>query len=334
MARKENQKLKLLYLLKILTERTDAEHSLTMQQLIDSLAEDGIEAERKSLYSDLDALRDFGFDIIGEKCGRQFRYSLGARRFELAELKLLVDAVQSSKFITEQKSRDLIRKLESFASRYEASQLSRQVFVSGRVKTMNESIFYNVDTIHEAIGRGSRIAFLYYNWNTRGEQVARRDGEKYRESPWALCWDDEYYYLIAYDSEEKKVKHFRVDKMRQIEILGEKREGEKAFEGFDAAAFSKKTFGMFGGRETLVTLECANEMAGVIIDRFGSDIRLLPAGEDRFRVAVRVAVSPQFFGGIIGLGEGVRIAAPKQVTEQMKEEIRRLAERYQVGTGL
>ena len=197
MAKSSNQKLKLIYLARILQEKTDEEHGLTMQQLIDELARYDVKAERKSIYDDIDALSYIGMDVLKETSGGKTEYKLVSRTFELAELKLLVDAVQSSKFITRKKSESLIRKIEGLASTYQARKLARNVHVANRIKTMNESIYYTVDDIHSAIYQGKKITFQYFKWNEKGEKALRRDGKVYKVSPWALTWDDENYYLIA-----------------------------------------------------------------------------------------------------------------------------------------
>ena len=323
-----NQKLKMLYLAGILSEETDDRHSLTIQDLIEKLAALGVNADRKTLYRDLEELRRFGMDIITTHTGHYYYYNLGSRDFELPELKLLVDSVQSAKFITNRKSADLIRKLSGLASRHEAKYLQRQVVISGRVKTMNESIYYNVDKLHAAIGEDSRIRFKYYQWNVRKEPELRKNGAWYSVSPWALLWDNENYYLVAYDAEDDKIKHYRVDKMLKISVTGEKREGKERFTEFDPARYSRSLFGMYGGEDVRVTLEARNDMTGVLIDRFGKDIVITRTDEDHFRTNVEVAVSRQFLGWVMALGDGIRIVGPESVAEQMKQEIRRLAEQY------
>ena len=323
-----NQKQKMLYLAKILSEETDDRHSLTIQDLISKLAASGINADRKTLYQDLEELRSFGMDIITTHTGHNYYYSLGSREFELPELKLLVDSVQSAKFITNRKSADLIRKLSGLASRHEAKYLQRQVVISGRVKTMNESIYYNVDKIHAAIGEDSRIRFKYFQWNVKKEMALRKDGAWYCVSPWALLWEDENYYMVAFDSEDNKIKHYRVDKMLKISVTGDKREGKERFKEFDPAKYSRSLFGMYGGSEVRVTLEARSDMAGVLIDRFGKDLPITRIDEDTFRTNVEVAVSRQFLGWIMALGDGIRIIGPEAVVEQMRSEAKRLIEQY------
>lgn len=316
MPKNERQKLKLLYLKKILEEQTDADHPMTMAQILAALDSNGIKAERKSIYDDIEALRDFGVDI--EKTSdRAAGYYVASRTFELPELKLLVDAVQSSKFVTHKKSAELIRKLESFASMHEARTLSRQVYVAGRVKTMNESIYYTVDFLHEAMQKNIRITFQYFEWNMHKERALRHGGKRYEVSPWALTWDDENYYLLAFDAESGLVKHFRVDKILSVQLTDKVREGAEHFSDFDTGEFARKVFGMFGGNEMLVVLRCHESLAGVILDRFGTDTRLIPDG-DTFTFAVNVIVSPQFLSWVAGFGDRMYIESPDEVREKLR----------------
>lgn len=324
----ENQKLKMLYLVQIFSRETDDTHKLTMPEIISKLAAEGVNADRKTLYQDFEELRRFGLDIIAEKEGRNYYYYLGSRDFELPELKLLVDSVQSAKFITDKKSKQLIKKLESLVSKYEGSQLHRQVIIAGRVKTMNESIYYNVDKIHAAIGADKQIRYKYFDWNIRKEMEPRYDGMWYQLSPWALMWDDEKYYLVAYDSKHEAIIHYRVDKMTQIGVLDEKREGHDAFGKFNIAHYTNTLFGMYAGDETKVTIEAENRIVSVFIDRFGKDIIIAPVDDGHFRTTVTVAVSKQFFGWIMAIDGDVKVVAPDGVVKQMRAEIERLAEKY------
>lgn len=328
MAKGENQKLKLLYLLDILNKYTDDEHFITMQEIVKKLADCGVNAERKTLYNDLEELRTYGIDVIGEKDGLGYNYHIGNRKFELAELKLLVDAVQSSRFITKAKSKELIKKLNDLTSKYHAEELNHQVFVAGRVKTMNESIYYNVDLIHTAISEDVKIRFRYFMWNENKKQVYRRNGAYYSVSPWGLTWDDENYYLIGYDDEYEAIRYYRVDKMKKIVLSDEKREGRDSFKSVDMTVYSKKRFGMFDGEETEVELLCDNNMAGVIIDRFGKNTPFVKQDEEHFVALVSVAVSIQFLGWVMSLGDGVKIVGPESVVLQMQDEVKRLKYAY------
>lgn len=328
MPKGSNQKLKLYRLAQIMLENTDDNHYITMPEIMSALEAYEVTADRRTIYADLKDLEALGIEVEGEPVGGGYRYHVVERPFELPELKLLVDAIQSSKFITERKTNALIRKLEKLVSKYEAMKLQRQVYVSGRIKTMNESIYYTVDTIHNAIFENRKIRFQYFQWNVKKEMELRHDGAYYHISPWGLSWDAENYYLIGYDSEAGKIKHYRVDKMLRLQMSDEKREGKEYFKKLDMADYAKKSFGMFGGREEKVKLLVENTLAGVIIDRFGKDIMLIPSDEEHFTVNVDVHVSTQFFGWIISLGERVKILGPEEVVAQMKEEIQRLARQY------
>ena len=237
-------------------------------------------------------------------------------------MKLLIDAIQSSEFITEKKSRELIKKVKGFVSEHQAKQLDRQVYVQGRIKTMNESIYYNVDDIHTAIYLNKKIRFKYYKWNVDKKLVPRHNGDWFVVSPWALTWDDENYYLVAFDDLDHRVKHYRVDKMMRISIEDEKRDGKEEFKNFDMAEYSKATFGMYQGTKTTVKIEFANYMCGVFIDRFGKDISIRKVDEEHSEINVSVNVSPQFFGWIFSLGKDVRVVGPSEVVKQMKEAAR------------
>ena len=318
MPNRELSKLRILHLAQIFESETDEQHALTLAELSERLDRLGVGAERKALYRDLETLREFGMDLIAEKSGGTTRYFLGARTFELAELKLLTDAVQGAKFITEAKSRALIKKLETLVSRHDARHLHRQVMISGRVKTMNESVYYNVDRLHEAIGADRAIRFQYFQWNVRREPELRRGGAWYRVSPWCLMWADENYYLVAYDAADDAIKHFRVDKMLRLSVLPERRAGREAYEAFDAPRYARQVFSMYGGAPERVTMRCENRFAGVMIDRFGKDAPLIPDGAEHFTLSVEVAVSPQFFGWVAGLGAGVVITSPDSVVLKMK----------------
>ena len=315
----QSQKMKLLYLLQILLTMTDDEHGLTLSQLLSQLEQRNITAERKSIYDDFEALRHFGIDIESRKENRTTVYFVANRTFELPELKLLVDAVQSSKFITHKKSNELIKKLETLCSVHQASQLQRQVFVANRVKTMNESIYYCVDDIHNAISENRQITFQYFDWGTDRKKHLRHDGKIYRVSPWALSWDDENYYMIAFDSDNEEIRHYRVDKMMNVNLTDEKRDGAKLFKNFDMAVYAQKTVGMFAGEERDVTLRCKNHLAGVMIDRFGHGITMAKDGDEFFIVTIKAAVSPLFLTWLMNFGSEVQILSPDDVIEKYLE---------------
>lgn len=328
MPKGSNQKFKLYRLAQIMQEQTDDDHYITMPEIMAELAEYDVTADRKSIYADLRDLSVLGVEVEGEPIGNRYHYHVVNRQFELPELKLLVDAIQSSKFITEKKSNALIKKLEKLVSRYDAQKLQRQVYVSGRIKTMNESIYYIVDAIHNAISENKKIKFQYYQWNEKKEMELRHNGAWYYISPWGLSWNDENYYLIGYDSDAEKIKHYRVDKMIHIKVSDESREGKECFKKMDMAAYAKKSFRMFGGKEQTVKMLVHNHLAGVIIDRFGKGVMMIPADTEHFIVNVDVYVSRQFFGWVFSLGEDIKIVGPDEVVEEMKMEAKRLMEQY------
>ncbi len=317
MPKTAEQKTRILTLLTILRRETDEAHPMTEAELRARLLSNGIEAERKTVLSDLHALEDYGFDIVNRR-GRGGGFFLASREFELAELKLLVDAVQSSKFISEKKSRMLIRKLYTLTSNYDAGKLARQVYVSGRVKRENPAALYTVDTIHTAIAEKRQLAFRYSEWTLSKTLRPRHNGAVYTVSPYMLMWEEGYYYLVGYDEGAKIPKHFRVDKIADIKLRETARGGNEAFKNFDPAIYARETFGMYGGEETLVTLECVNDLVGIMIDRFGEGITIQPVDDETFRTTVRVRVSPVFLGWVIGYGADMRIVAPDDVAKRLR----------------
>lgn len=319
MAKSQNQKLKLLYLVDILERKTDENHPMNTSQLIEELAKVDVSAERKSIYDDIDQLCQFGYDIVLNKSRVNGGYYMASRRFELAELKVLVDSVQASRFITPKKTRELIGKLEQLCSVHEEKQLKRQVYVMNRIKTENEQIFYNVDLIHNAIHHNRQISFQYYEWSTDKEMKLRRNGERYMVSPLGLTWDDKNYYLVAYEEEKKAIRHYRVDKMKSIETLEQERSEDSGFRDFDIASYVNRTFGMYGGTADTVTLSFPESLVGVMIDRFGKGVSLKKEKDTRYSIRVDVTVSGQFFGWLAGLGKEVSIISPAKIKEQYKE---------------
>lgn len=333
MAKSAGQKLKLLYIIKLLTENTDENHPASTAEIISYLEANGIHSERKSIYDDIEKLCDFGYDIIQVHSRLGGGYYMAGRDFELAELKLLVDAVQSSRFITTRKSRSLIKKLEQLVGKYDAGKLQRQVYVAGRIKTENESIYYSIDNIHRAIQENRQISFRYLDWNLKKELVPRANADK-RVSPWALIWREENYYLLAYDSTDGICKHYRVDKMGQVTVLEEQREGTEQFGRVDLTEYTNQTFGMFSGEEQTVTLQFPNRLTGVVLDRFGKEADLRPVTDRVFRIRARVAVSGQFFGWLTGIGREAVIVSPAAVREQYRRWLEDIVATMKLTEGL
>lgn len=326
MAKGANQKAKLLRLAQLLLTRSDEEHPLSIRQIIDELAKYDISAERKSIYDDMEALRTLGLDVQSRK-GSNPGWFVAQREFELPELKLLVDSVQASQFITKKKSEVLIKKLESLASDYQAGQMQRQVFVSGRVKTMNESIYYTVDALHSAIAQDRQVTFQYLEWGLNKKKMPRKNGALYQVSPWALVWSDSKYYLIAFS--EGEIRHYRVDKLREPAVTDLPREGKAQFRALDLGAYTNQVFGMFGGEVEKVTLRCANRLVGVMLDRFGTGVLLSPQMDGaHFHLTVPVAVSPQFLGWVCGFGDEIEVLNPPAVRQQMAQLAAGLTQKY------
>lgn len=325
MAKSENQKQKLFRILEILMRNTDEDHGLTVNEIISRLDSYGISAERKSLYSDFATLEELGFSVV-RLYGNPPSYTLAERIFELPELKLLVDAIQSSKFITAEKSFEMIEKLKLFAGS-KAGELSRQVYVKDRVKTENSTSIYTIDLIHTAIKENFRITFAYFDYNVDKKRYLRHDGKKYNVSPKALIWSNDNYYLVGFDEAAGHIKNFRVDKMYKTQILPEEASITSDFYRLNPADYSKKSFGMYGGREELVTLEAKEHLAGVVIDRFGRGTTFIKT-DFGFRFSVRVIVSPTFFAWVMGFESNMRILEPTAVREEIKRMLKEISKNY------
>ena len=328
MARSAYQKLKPLYIMNYLLQNSDEDHLVSMSQLIEHLAAHGIPSERKSVYDDIEALRVFGLDIVQGGSGKNAGYYIANRSFELPELKLLVDSVQSSKFITHKKTATLIKKIETLASIHEAQLLNRQVYVKNRIKTMNESIYYNIDSIQSGISQNKKIQFKYFEYTVQKTRHYRKDGAFYVVSPFAMTWDDENYYLVAFDSQAGIIKHYRVDKMTEISSTEEDRDGLDAYQALDMAVYARKVFGMFSGEEESVQLRFENHLVGAVLDRLGQDVFIIADGDDHFTVRADVVVSPQFFAWVTGFGAAAQIIGPDDVVEKMRQHINSVAALY------
>lgn len=321
MSKSINQKLKLLYIADYLSKKTDENHSVTTAEIINMLSSAGIEAERKSIYSDIEALKFYGMDINTSK-GRNGGISLLSRDFQLTELKLLVDAVQSSRFITKKKSFEIIKKLSSLASDYEKADLQREVYIINRIKNDNESIYYSTDTIHNAIYTDKMIAFKYFNYGADKKKIYHNNGKPVKVSPFGLQYDSERYYLIAFDSYASKIKHYRVDKMENVEIVDESRDGKGYFRKFDLAEYANSTVTMFSGEVAPVTLKLPEKFAGVIIDKFGKKSSFSPTDDGEYTVVVNAAMTPTFYSWIFTFGGEIKITAPEKAVSEYKEQLK------------
>ena len=319
MARKGNQKAKPIILYRALMERSDEDHPLSTRDLLELLALEGVEAERKSVYADMELLQGLGVDV---QQGRGKGWFIGSREFELPELKLLVDAVQSSRFISRRKSEALIKKLEGLASVHQARQLRRQVYVDRRVKTDNEGVYYAIDQLHAAIAENRAVSFRYFDYNMRKEKVFRRAGARYTVSPYGLIWADENYYLVGWEAGKDALRHYRVDKMTGLTVTDAPRQGDESYRGFDLAQYGQKHFHMFSGREAKVRLRCEEGYVNIMLDRFGQEVMLIPDGAGHFALTVEAVVSPQFYGWLFGLGSGVELTAPDWAVEEYREMLK------------
>lgn len=329
---RSNQKLKLLYLYDILKKETDEDHGITMAEIIKKLEALNVTAERKSIGDDLKQLETLNIEVILEKTDKKSVYKLVTRDFELAEVKLLVDLIQSSKFVTQKKTNELVKKLEGLVSVHEASSLQRQVYVEGRNKADNEKIYYNVDNIHKAINSNKKIEFTYFSWvfkKDRKEKEYRHDSKVYQVSPVALIWTDENYYLVAYDPEEDKTKHYRVDKMDAIKVTDKKRDTKATLKKYNAAEYLKKRYNMFDGVETDVEFKCSNKMVNVLVDRFGRDVRMYRLDEEHVKVTVAMSVNDHFLGWVLALGDGVELIGSELALEKMKDFVNRAYKKYE-----
>ena len=325
MPKSDNQKLKIFYILDYLQRNSHQEHPVRAAELLSMLErQHNIVCDRKTVYSDIAALQDYGVDIVSIP-GKNGGYYIASRNFELPELKLLIDAVQSSRFLTEKKSRELIEKLCNQCSVYDARLMRRDVLVSGRVKSMNETIYYNVDTIQEAIGENRQITFRYFDWGIDGKRRYRT--KHYQAGPYGLCQDNENCYLLAH-SPRYGVTSYRVDRMSDIQLSEEARTPCPELTGKALTEHANRLFQMFAGDATTVKLRFHRELTNVVMDRFGRDTMLIPDGEEHFVFTVKVAVSPMFLSWVIGFGQKAKILHPQSVIEECRELCRQAMEQY------
>lgn len=315
MPKSANQKLKILYLMDMLLSDTDEDNGISMAEILARLDALGITAERKSIYDDLEVLRQYGLDIMSQK-RKTTEYFIASREYELPELKLLVDAVQSSKFITQKKSSELINKLESLTSKNQAKILQRQVHVNNRIKTQNESIYYNVDALHIAIADRKKASFKYFDFNVNKERVYRKNGDRYIVNPLGLSWDDENYYLITYSEKYQDFAHYRVDRMTNILVEEESIVINEHTKNFNVADYCKKIFNMFDGDDVRIELAADNSLINTMIDRFGKDVAMYQLDEDNVRIVAKIKTAGTFFGWLAQFGELVRIDAPDNLRKE------------------
>ena len=319
MANSGNLKQKLLSLIAILQAETDREHGLTMPQIIDRLAERGIDAERKAVYRDIDALREAGFDIQKLRT-RPVQYALVRNELGFDDVMMLIDIVQSSPFLTNGKSNELVKSLKSLVSNRERAMLARRVHVQGRIRNQNESIFHNVDVLQEALQRHRKVEFLYFSYNTSLKREARHDGKRYVVTPVKVIYSDSNYYLAAYDDEDEQVKTYRIDRMELVQLSDEKATRCAEIADYDfGTAFAYQRFGMFHGDPTCVTLHVKAPLMDAIVDRFGRDVEIVRSSANYADVRVNVQKSPQFFGWLAGLNGEVTIRAPRKVAAEYND---------------
>ena len=325
MPKSDNQKLKIFYILDYLQRNSHQDHPVRASELIAMLAnQHNISCDRKTVYSDIAALQDYGVDIVSLP-GKNGGYYIASRNFELPELKLLIDAVQSSRFLTERKSRELIEKLCNQCSVHDARLMRRDVLVSGRVKSMNETIYYNVDAIQEAIAQNRSITFRYFDWGLDGQRKYR--DKHYEASPYGLCQDNENCYLLAH-SARHGITSYRVDRMADIRATDTPRTPCPELTGKALVEHANRLFQMYAGETAQVKLRFHRSLINAVIDKFGRDILLIPDGEDHFVFTVDVAVSPMFLSWVIGFGSKAKILHPRSVADACQEMCREALAQY------
>ncbi len=320
--KRENQKLKILRLKDILLRETDEEHSLSAGQLEEKLGAYGIEAERKSIYRDIEALKDSGLLDIGNTEGRNGGFRVLSRDFELAELKILVDAVQSSRFISNKQCKSLIKKLSSLTSVYGEKQLSRSVYVYDRPDERSSNVLYLTDALHGAISENTSVTFRYTETTPSKQIVPKHGGAIYTVSPWALIWREENYYLVAYDHATQSIRHYRVDRMENIRRTGDPRLGKEEFSKVSLASYCSTVFEMFRGEEYNVRFRCENRLAGAMFDRFGKEL-VIKEYDGYFEFYARVEVSVRFYGWVFGFDGALEILSPEEVVQGYRGQILR-----------
>ncbi len=319
------QKTKLLALVDFFEKYTDESHAASTEEIIDYLSSVGISCERKSFYSDIEALNYHGLDIISVRQGRGTKYYLASRTFETAELKMLVDIIGASRFVTAKKSEQLISKIETLCSKHDAAKLSRHVYITGRVKATSEIIYLSVDKIHASFAEDCSIEFKYFYYNWKKEKCYRRDGETYKVVPLALMWNNDNYYLVAHDKKADDIRHFRVDKMENVTLSEKLDEKEmKVRENFNPAAYSKSVFDMYGGERTRVEISSPEKFIGNMFDRFGMDIVLRKGESGDFIISAEVELGPSFFAWMSTFEGEVKIVSPDTALDAHREHLEKI----------
>lgn len=317
-------KLRLLYIYQHLLQHSDAEHPISTHEILKYLKDKhGMEVNRTTLPNDFAMMEQAGihFEVIKS---RQNKYYYDGWLFDIPELKILIDAVSSSKFITEKRSKELIKKLVSLTSEYNAEKLRRHITVEGRIKSDNEKAFYIVDCINTAIDKNCKISFQYAEYNNRKRKVLRNDGNAYIVSPYALVWDGDYYYVIGYCDNRESIRHFRLDRIYRIPSLLESEQSNLVSKSFNLSEYLQKTFRMYGGDETIqVTLQCESYLMNAIVDHFGTNIWTEEIDENHFKTIVTVSPSPTFYRWVFGWNGAMKIVAPNNVKSGYKAMLRK-----------
>lgn len=316
MAKSAHSGLKLLLIERLFYERTDNELGVTMGEILDYLSSCGIAAERKSIYSDIELLKSAGLDIELIRTDSRREYRLLTREFTPVEVKLLVDAVAASRFVTGQKSRELIGKLKRLVSVHGRAGLQSQIHVDNRIKSMNESVYYNADAIDSALSQNKKITFTYFDYTP--EKRRKKRAGIYSASPLGLIVCAENYYLCAYSEAHGEIRNYRVDRMLEVSVSPEGRTDNELVRNFDISAYREKQFSMFGGRQSYVDIEFDNSLANVVLDYFGADVMMRPETESTFRVSRKIEVSPAFYGWLFQFGRSCRLISPADAREEYR----------------
>ena len=321
----DSKKLTLIYLQQLFLEKTDKTHYIRMPEILSYLESNGIIVDRRTIYKDLKLLDYAGFEILGVQEKGGYKYHHPARLFDTNELKFLIDSVSSSSLLTETKSKELVKKIKSLGSQYDNNYLNRGILNGSRIRSMNDKVFHNLDVIYSAISQNLKLSFQYMRWTPQKKMEYFRAGKLFDASPYAISLNDNKYYLVAYDSRTEELRHYRIDRMSNIQLIQEQRAGKELFKTFNVVEHTQKTFGMFNGEEHSVAIEFPDSMAGVFIERFGNSASIRPSFDRKGYSVVRakISVSPQFFGWILGLGDSVKILSPESVVNEFAATLKK-----------